>query len=162
MSAIVGLLVVGPILASAAGLLARDRERLRDAITLLSLVASTAASSWLLVAVEADGPVVVRVGGWIPELGIVLVADLFAALILVVAVATILVVEVFAITQRRTAWGADPRLAGPDPAGPDGGGVARLPHRRPVHPLRRLRDDPRVQLRAVDPSGPAGPDPGRA
>ena len=58
-------------------------------------------------------PTVVRVGGWDPELGIVLVADLFAALILVVAMATILVVELFAIGQRQTAWGADPTLAGP-------------------------------------------------
>ena len=42
-----------------------------------------------------------------------LVADLFAALILIVATATILVVEFFAIGQRRTPAGADPALAGP-------------------------------------------------
>ena len=54
-----------------------------------------------------------RVGDWDPELGIVLVVDLMAALVLLVAMATILVVQLFAIGQRRTAWGADPQLSGP-------------------------------------------------
>ncbi len=110
---VVSLLVVGPLLAAMAGLAARNRPLLRDVITIGSLSAVTGLAAWLLASVDRDGTVVVRVGGWHPELGIVLVADLFAALILVVAVATILVVEVFAIAQRRTAWGADPRLAGP-------------------------------------------------
>ena len=42
-----------------------------------------------------------------------LVADLFAALTLPVGLVTILIVEIFAIGQRRTAWGANPELAGP-------------------------------------------------
>ena len=54
-----------------------------------------------------------RVGGWDPDIGIVLVADLFAALVLVVATATILVVELFAIGQRGTPAGGDPELVGP-------------------------------------------------
>ncbi len=113
MSTVVALLIVGPILAGAAGLLFRNRAVIRDAITLTSLVAVTGGAIWLLAAVESGGSIIVRVGGWRPELGIVLVADLFASLILLVAVATILVVELFAIAQRRTAWGADPGLAGP-------------------------------------------------
>ncbi len=113
MSALVGLVVVGPMLAAAAGLAARTRTRLRDFVTLTGLSGATALSIAILVSVERSGPIVVRVGGWDPELGIVLVADLFAALILVVATATILLVEIYAIGQRRTAWGADPQLAGP-------------------------------------------------
>ncbi|MEM9564012.1 MAG: proton-conducting transporter membrane subunit [Actinomycetota bacterium] len=112
MTTIVALLVVGPILAAACGLLVRRTPVLRDTITLTSLVLSTAGSVWLLIGVEADGPAVLRVGGWHPELGIVLVADLFAALILMVATATILVVQVFAIAQRQTIWAADPELSG--------------------------------------------------
>ncbi len=42
-----------------------------------------------------------------------LVADLFAVLVLPVALLIILVVEIFAIGQRRTTWGANPELAGP-------------------------------------------------
>ena len=113
MSSLVGLVVVGPLLAAAAGLGFRDNQRVRDVITIGGLVATTAASVVLLVAVERSGTIVVRVGGWDPELGIVLVADLFAAMILMVATATILLVEIYAIGQRQTAWGADPRLAGP-------------------------------------------------
>ena len=113
MTAVVALLVAGSLVASAAGLACRAHSRLRDTITIGTLTAATALAAWLLIAVERDGTIAVRVGGWDPELGIVLVADLFAALILVVALATILVVEIYAIGQRRTAWGADPQLAGP-------------------------------------------------
>ncbi|MEL6981833.1 MAG: proton-conducting transporter membrane subunit, partial [Actinomycetota bacterium] len=113
MSTVVALLVVGPILAAAVALLVRDMPKVRDVVTLGALVASTAGAVWLLAAVESGGPVVVRVGDWHPELGIVLVADLFAALIMMVAVATIMVVECFSIAQRRTVWAADPELVGP-------------------------------------------------
>ena len=113
MTALVALVVAAPLLASALALGFRTRSRVRDAITLGGLSATTALSAWLLVEVERNGPIAVRVGGWDPELGIVLVADLFAALILTVATATILVVELFAIGQRRTVWGADPKLVGP-------------------------------------------------
>ena len=42
-----------------------------------------------------------------------LVADLLAVLLLPVALMIIVVVEIFAIGQRRTAWGANPELTGP-------------------------------------------------
>lgn len=113
MSGLVGLIVVGPLIASAAGLGLRERGRVRDVVTIAGLVGAVATSVALLVGVERSGAVVVRVGNWDPELGVVLVVDMFAALILVVAMTTILLVEIYAIGQRRTAWGADPRLAGP-------------------------------------------------
>jgi multicomponent Na+:H+ antiporter subunit D len=113
MTTVIAVLVVGPLLAAALGLAVRSRPRLRDTITVGTLVVVTGLSVALLVAVERSGTVVVRVGGWDPELGIVLVADLFATLVLVVAVATVLVVEVFALGQRGTEWGASPLVAGP-------------------------------------------------
>jgi multicomponent Na+:H+ antiporter subunit D len=113
MSALVGLAVVGPLLAAALGLAVSRWPRVRDMVTLLGLAGTTAAAVALLVSVRADGAIVVRVGGWSPDLGIVLVADLFAALILVVATATILVVEIFSIGQRGTPAGADPSIVGP-------------------------------------------------
>ncbi len=113
MSALVALTVVGPLLAAALTLALRARPRLRDAVTLITLVGVTAAATAILVQVEGTGTIVVRVGGWDPELGIVLVADMFAALVLVVAMATILVVEIFAIGQRRSAAGADPQVVAP-------------------------------------------------
>lgn len=113
MSAVIGLLVAGPLLAASLGLAFRNRSLIRDLITIGTLVAVTVLAVVLAVDVERSGTVAVNVGGWSPELGIVLVADLFAVMVLVAALVTILIVEIFAIGQRRTAWGADPRLGGP-------------------------------------------------
>ena len=113
MTSVVGLVLVLPLLASAVVLGFRSRATVRDVATLAALAATTGLSAALLVAVDRDGTVVLRVGGWAPELGIVLVADLFAALILLVSMATILVVELFAIGQRRTPAGADPSVVAP-------------------------------------------------
>lgn len=113
MNSVVALIVAGPLLASAAALGVRNRAIPRDLITLGTLVSVTVLSVILAVEVERSGTVVVRVGGWSPELGIVLVADLFAVMVLVAAMVTILIVEVFSIGQRRTAWGADARTAPP-------------------------------------------------
>ena len=113
MTSLVGLLVVVPMLAAAIGFVAGERQWVRDILTVGSLAGATAIAGILLAHVESEGPVVLRVGDWDPELGIVLVVDLMAALVVLVAMATILVVQLFAIGQRRTAWGADPQLSGP-------------------------------------------------
>ncbi len=113
MTALLACIVAGPLLAAALALAARDLPVLRDLLTVGTLSIATVGAAVLAVHVERSGPVVLWVGGWSPELGIVLVADLFAVMVLVAAMITILIVEVFAIGQRATAWGADPRLAGP-------------------------------------------------
>ena len=113
MTAVIALVVVLPLLAAALALATGTIPRLRDGLTIGTLLAVTALSVVLLVAVERDGSVVLRVGGWSPELGVVLVADLFAALILFIAVVTITVVELFAIGQRRTPAGANPAVVSP-------------------------------------------------
>ena len=113
MSALIATTILAPLAASAAGLAFRGSSKIRDAVTLAGLAAAAAAAVALLIQVAENGTHVSRVGGWSPELGIVLVADLFAVLVLPVALVIILVVEIFAIGQRRTAWGANPELAGP-------------------------------------------------
>ena len=113
MSTLIAATILTPLVSAVLGLAARTRTRARDAATLVGLGTAAAASLMLLVRVSTEGTRVVRVGGWHPELGIVLVADLFAALVLPVALTIIFVVELFAIGQRRTAWGANPELAGP-------------------------------------------------
>ncbi len=112
MNALIAATIIAPLLGAALGLLAR-RTLLRDGATIAGLGTAAAAAIALLIRVADEGPHVVRVGGWDPELGIALVADLFAVLVLPVALVIILVVEIFAIGQRRTAWGANPELAGP-------------------------------------------------
>ena len=86
---------------------------MRDAIVLGSLLGVSAMSVVLLADVEANGSIVVRLGGWHPELGIVLVADMFAVLVLAVAMITITLVEAFSVGQRRSSTGADPTVAAP-------------------------------------------------
>ncbi|MEL7210561.1 MAG: proton-conducting transporter membrane subunit, partial [Actinomycetota bacterium] len=113
MSNVLAVVVVGPILAAAISGLLGDRPRLRDAIVTGTLAVVTALAGWLLVVVERDGTIVLQLGDWAPDLGIVLVADLFASLILVVALATIFFVELFAVGQRRTAWSASPSIVSP-------------------------------------------------
>ena len=113
MNAVISLTILAPLVGSAVGLLVRKNAAIRDAATFSGLLTSALSSYFLLADVIEDGTQVLRVGGWRPELGIVLVGDLFAALVLPVALTIIVVVEVFAIGQRRTKWGFNPELAGP-------------------------------------------------
>ncbi|MEM7273191.1 MAG: proton-conducting transporter membrane subunit [Actinomycetota bacterium] len=114
MSALVTITIIVPLLAAGLGIVLRNGNPIiRDAATLTGLVAAAAASLGILWSVQADGTQVIRVGGWSPELGIVLVADLFAALVLPVALVIIVIVQLFALGQRRTAWAANPALSGP-------------------------------------------------
>jgi multicomponent Na+:H+ antiporter subunit D len=113
MTLLIAFTIIGPLLAATIGLGLKSNARARDAVTILGLGGAAASSIAMLVEVERNGTHVLRLGGWDPELGIVLVADLFATLVLPVALSIIFVVEIFAIGQRRTAWGANPELSGP-------------------------------------------------
>ncbi len=113
MNTIIALTILAPLVGAAIGLLVRTKPLARDLSVLTGLVVAALASIALVVSVEADGTHVSRVGGWAPELGIVLVADLFAALVLPVALLLVVAVELFAIGQRRNAWASNPEFAGP-------------------------------------------------
>jgi len=113
MSAVVGLVVALPLIGAMVSLGVRNRASIRDLVTIVTLATVSSMAIALLVEVEANGSVVVRVGGWSPELGIVLVADMFAVLVLAVSMVTITLVEVFAVGQRRSQSGADPRITAP-------------------------------------------------
>lgn len=113
MNALVSTTILAPLLAAVLGLLLKHRPRLRDFSVIVGIAAAAVSSVLILIDVEQNGTHVAKVGGWSPEVGIVLVADLFAALVLPIALLIILVVEIFAIGQRRTAWGANPELSGP-------------------------------------------------
>ncbi len=113
MNILMALTIVAPLLATAAGLAARRRPAIRDMASLTGIGTAAVASFGLLAGVDRHGTHVMAVGGWAPELGIVLVADMFAALVLPVALTIVVIVEIFAIGQRRTRWGANPELVGP-------------------------------------------------
>ncbi len=113
MTTIMSLLIIGPLFGAGIGVGAANKAAIRDSITLLTLIATAAGAAVLAVDVARNGTQVLRVGGWRPDLGIVLVADIFAVLVLLVALCTILVVELFAIGQRKTLAGVDPGIVSP-------------------------------------------------
>jgi multicomponent Na+:H+ antiporter subunit D len=101
-STLVALPFVLPLAAAGLTLLTTRWGRVQDAVTVAATAATTLSALVLAVLVERDGTTVVDVGGWDAPLGITLVADLFAVLVLVVAQATALAVLVFAIGHPAT------------------------------------------------------------
>ncbi|MFE9203069.1 Na+/H+ antiporter subunit D [Micromonospora sp. NPDC007230] len=99
--ALVPLPVVVPLLGAALTLILANRPRWQRTVSVLGLITTLAVAVVLLVEAYRHGPVVVRVGGWPPPVGIVLVADQLAALMLVVSSAVTLCVLLYSIGQGR-------------------------------------------------------------
>ena len=101
MNAVVPLPIVLPIVGAALSLLAWRRQRIQRAISAVALLAALGSAVTVLASVVADeAPIAVRIGGSAPVIGIVLVADRLSALLLIVAVAMLAVVLVYAVGQR--------------------------------------------------------------
>ena len=101
MSALVPLPVVVPLLGAALTLLLSGRPRLQRSISVLCLSSVLVVAAVLLVEAYRFGPVVVQVGGWPAPVGIVLVADQLAALMVLVSSAVTLCVLLYSIGQGR-------------------------------------------------------------
>ncbi len=99
MTWLVPLPVVMPLLGAALTLVIVRRPAIQRAVSLTVLTATLAVAVALLVLTTSDGPQVVAVGGWAAPMGIVLVADQLAALMLVVSSAVTLCVLVYSIGQ---------------------------------------------------------------
>ncbi|MGI8758063.1 MAG: Na+/H+ antiporter subunit D, partial [Acidimicrobiales bacterium] len=95
--ALLVLPVVLPLLGAGLSLALGHWPALQRALGIAVLGATLAACVALLAQVEAGGVAVVQVGGWVAPIGITLVADLFAAIMLVVSTAMVLAVLVYAI-----------------------------------------------------------------
>jgi multicomponent Na+:H+ antiporter subunit D len=95
---LVPLPVAMPLLGAAVTLLMFRRPRIQRTVSIGVLTANLAVAVALL-ALSGEGPLVVAVGGWPVPLGIVLVADQLAALMLVVSAAVTLCVLVYSIGQ---------------------------------------------------------------
>ncbi|SDY50807.1 multisubunit sodium/proton antiporter, MrpD subunit [Micromonospora pattaloongensis] len=101
MTYLVPLPVVLPLLGAALTLMLARRPRAQRAISVAVLAVTFAVALALLVAAHRHGPQVVAVGGWPAPLGIVLVADQLAALMLVVSTAVTLCVLLYSIGEGR-------------------------------------------------------------
>lgn len=102
MSVLIALPIVIPLAASAITLLLMRFGRVQRAVSLGASAATLATSIALILKVEADGVSAVGVGGWGPDVGIMLVADLFACLLLVISHISIFVVLVYSVGHPRT------------------------------------------------------------
>ncbi|MDY7087952.1 MAG: Na+/H+ antiporter subunit D [Actinomycetota bacterium] len=99
MTFLVPLPVVMPLLGAALTLMMARRPRAQRTVSLTVLTATLLVSCALLYFSTTDGSLVVAVGGWEAPLGIVLIADQLAALMLVVSSAVTLCVLVYSIGQ---------------------------------------------------------------
>ena len=99
MTALVPLIVTLPLLGAAVALMLGQRRRLQVIVSLGSLSAAAVMSAVLLVAVDRNGPAVVKVGGWEAPWGIVLVVDRLSAIMLLIAALMLLGVLIFGVGQ---------------------------------------------------------------
>ncbi|MBQ1073712.1 Na+/H+ antiporter subunit D [Micromonospora sp. C31] len=105
MSRLVPLPVVVPLLGAALTLLLARWPGLQRVVSVTCLTATLAVAAVLLVQAYRHGPVVAHVGGWAAPVGIVLVADQLAALMLVVSSAVTLCVLLYSVGQGQGDFG---------------------------------------------------------
>ncbi len=99
MSALVPLPIVIPLIAAAISIIGGRWRTLQRIVSITALTAVLGVSVALLVAADADGFVVHRAGGWPAPLGITLIVDRLAGLMLVVSSLVLLAVMIYAIGQ---------------------------------------------------------------
>lgn len=99
MTWLVPLPVVIPLLGAAVTLLMFRRPRIQQDVGVGTMTATLIVAAALL-SLSRTGPLIVAVGGWPVPLGIVLVADRLAALMLVVSSGVTLCVLLYSIGQR--------------------------------------------------------------
>lgn len=97
--------VVVPLLGAALTLLLARWPHLQRAVSVACLAVTLVVAALLLVQAYRHGPVVVQVGGWPAPVGIVLVADQLAALMLVVSSAVTLCVLLYSVGQGQADFG---------------------------------------------------------
>ena len=100
MSVLVPLVVLLPLAGAAFALAVPGKRRLQQGITLVALTGVVALSAALMIIVDAQGTLVMEVGGWAAPFGIALVVDRVSALMLTVSAVVLLAVFLFSIGQR--------------------------------------------------------------
>ncbi|MGE0881244.1 MAG: Na+/H+ antiporter subunit D [Acidimicrobiia bacterium] len=99
MNALMSLPIVLPLFGAAVAVAVGRSRRAQRVVSVATLLAVTIMSIAVLVRVDDDGIAAVHVGGWKAPVGITLVADRLAAIMLVVAMLMLLAVLLFAIGQ---------------------------------------------------------------
>ncbi|MBL3700078.1 Na+/H+ antiporter subunit D [Leucobacter luti] len=99
MTVLVPLVVLIPLASAALALAVPGHRRLQQGITLVALSAVLVLSGTLMWIVDAQGALVMEVGGWAAPFGIALVVDRVSALMLTVSSIVLLGVFLFSIGQ---------------------------------------------------------------
>ncbi|MGY5765625.1 Na+/H+ antiporter subunit D [Brachybacterium sp. DNPG3] len=99
MELLLALPVMLPLGGAAAALLLRHHPRVQLWLTILTLVAILTVAVTLGLRVPDAGVLVLQIGNWTPQLGIVLVADRLTALMLVISATVTLAVLVYSSAQ---------------------------------------------------------------
>ncbi|MCS6712207.1 Na+/H+ antiporter subunit D [Brachybacterium sp. EF45031] len=102
METLLALPVLLPLIGAAFALLVQHSLRLQEAVTITTLAVVLAVASVLALTVDRDGPLVLQIGRWTPQLGIVLVGDRLSTLMLVVSSFVTLAVLVYSTGQSVT------------------------------------------------------------
>ncbi len=102
MTTIATLPVIIPLAAAALALLARRSLVTQRVIGLTASLASAIVALWLVFEVDANGSIVVEMGGWSAPVGISLVADRLAVLLLATSTVALIAVLVYAVGQGTT------------------------------------------------------------
>ncbi|MEV8180623.1 Na+/H+ antiporter subunit D [Specibacter sp. NPDC078692] len=93
------LAVVLPFLGAALAFALIRRPRAQRRVSLGTITITLGLEVWLLSSVWTTGPIAVHLGGWSPPFGIVMVADQFSSLLLVISSAVSLAVLAYATGQ---------------------------------------------------------------
>lgn len=93
------LAVVLPFLGAALAFVLIRHPRIQRWVSLSSISVTLALEIWVLASVWNSGPIVVQLGGWAAPFGIVMVADQFSSLLLVISSAVSLAVLTYASGQ---------------------------------------------------------------
>ena len=107
----IALPVLVPLFIGVLNLLAWRSARLQQTISIGGACLQIVAAAWLLISVQQGGIQHLQVGNWPAPFGIILAADLFSAIMVMVAAAVALVVAVYshaAIDLRRIKYGYYP------------------------------------------------------
>jgi multicomponent Na+:H+ antiporter subunit D len=88
-----------PLLGAAIAILCRRWRPVQRVISVSALTISLCLSIVLLVHADRNGPVVAKIGGWSPAIGISYVIDRFSGMMLVIGTLTLLAVLLFAIGE---------------------------------------------------------------
>ncbi len=101
MTALLPISVILPLLGAALAVMFRGVPVAARTISITVLIAQLASECAMLVGVDRTGTMVVHLGGWMAPIGIALVADRFASILMVVSTVVTLAVLIYAIAQQR-------------------------------------------------------------